>query len=80
MDLVMIKKCVICKSSDITTKRVEQEIRLGPDIVLVPVIVPVCDQCGERYYDPKTMRYLEDVKERLKRHTLSTKELGWEFE
>jgi len=55
-------KCVICKSSDIQKKMIEEEIKSGTDIVLVAVEVLVCMNCGERYYDRKTMRKIEDVR------------------
>jgi hypothetical protein len=28
--------------------------------------VPVCETCGERYYDRKTMRDLEEVEQKLR--------------
>jgi YgiT-type zinc finger domain-containing protein len=55
-------KCVICKSSDIQKKMIEEEIKSGMDIVLVAVEALVCMNCGERYYDRKTMRKIEDVR------------------
>jgi len=39
-------KCVICKSSDIQMKPVEEEVRVASDIVLIPMEVMVCQQCG----------------------------------
>jgi hypothetical protein len=54
-------KCVICKSSDIQTKMIEEEIKSGMDIVLVPMNALVCMNFGERYYDRKTMRKIENV-------------------
>jgi YgiT-type zinc finger domain-containing protein len=69
-------KCVICKSSDIQVKMVEEEIKSGMDILLVPIEVLVCDHCGERYYDRKAMRKIEDVRSRLKQKDLKVKEVG----
>ncbi|MCL4496906.1 MAG: YgiT-type zinc finger protein [Deltaproteobacteria bacterium] len=69
-------KCVICKSSDIQLKNVEEEIEIGNDIVLVPVEVLVCPNCGERYYDRKTLRKLEEVKANLTKHNLQLEEVG----
>ena len=69
-------KCVVCKSSDIQTKKVEEEVRADKDIVLIPIEVLVCQNCGERYYDRAAMRKLEDIKTRLKEHTLEVEEVG----
>ena len=69
-------KCVICKSSDIQNKMIEEEIKSGRDIVLVSLDVPVCMNCGERYYDRNTMRKIEDVRSRLKQKDLEVKEVG----
>ena len=69
-------KCVICKSSDIQMKMVEEEIKSGRDIVLIPMEVLVCLNCGERYYDRKTMRKIEEIRERLRRQDLEVEEVG----
>ena len=69
-------KCVICKSLDIQKKMIEEEIKSGMDIVLVAVEVLVCMNCGERYYDRKTMRKIEDVRSRLKQKDLEVEEVG----
>jgi len=69
-------KCVICKSSDIQKKMIEEEIRSGTDIVLVAMEVLVCVNCGERYYDRKTMRKIEDVRSKLRQKDLEVEEVG----
>jgi YgiT-type zinc finger domain-containing protein len=69
-------KCVICKSSDIQKKTVEEEIKSGMDIVLVTVEVLVCMNCGERYYNTNTMRKIENVRLKLKQKDLEVQEVG----
>lgn len=69
-------KCVICKGSDIQLKMVEEEFKSGRDIVLVPMEVLICQNCGERYYDRITMRKLEDIRAKLKSHDLEVEEVG----
>jgi len=69
-------KCVICKSSDIQMQMVEEEIKTGKDIVLVPMEVLVCFNCGERYYDMKTMRKLEEIRSKLREHDLEVETVG----
>ncbi len=69
-------KCVICKSSDIQMKTIEEEIKSGKDIVLISLDVLACQSCGERYYDRKTMRKIEVVRSRLKKCDLKVEEVG----
>ncbi len=69
-------KCVICKGTDIRKREVKEEIKKESDIVLVPLEILVCNSCGERYYDRKAMRKIEDVKQKLKKENLIVKEIG----
>ena len=69
-------KCVVCKGSNIELKTVDEEIRTGTDIFLVPMNVLVCTSCGERYYDRKAMRKIEEIRSRLKNHELEVEEVG----
>ncbi len=39
-------RCVICGGQDIKDKEVEEEIKVGNDIVIVPVKVKVCMGCA----------------------------------
>jgi len=38
--------------------------------------VLVCLNCGERYYDRKTMTRIEEMRGRLMRHDLEIEEIG----
>jgi YgiT-type zinc finger domain-containing protein len=69
-------KCVICKSPDIQKKKVDEEIKFEKDIILVPVEVLVCNNCGERYYDSKTMRELEAVREKIGKKNYAVERVG----
>ncbi len=69
-------KCVVCNSSNIEMKSVEEEIRSDKDILLIPLEVLVCLSCGERYYDRKTMKKIEEMRSKLKKHDLKVKEIG----
>ncbi len=69
-------KCVICKSAEIEMKTVEEEIKSGTDIVLIPMDVFVCLNCGERYYDRKTIRKMEEMRSGLRNHDLEVEEVG----
>jgi len=69
-------KCVICNSSYIELKKVDEEFRWGNDILLVPMEVSVCLSCGERYYDKKAMKKIEEMRSRLKTRELEVQEVG----
>ena len=69
-------RCVICNSTDVEMKKVDEEIRSNKDILLVPMEVRVCLSCGERYYDKKAMRRIEEVRTKLKSRDLRVKEVG----
>jgi YgiT-type zinc finger domain-containing protein len=69
-------RCVICGGQDIKDKEVEEEIKVGNDIVIVPAKVKVCMNCGERYYDRETMKMLEVVEEKIEKKQLKFEFLG----
>jgi YgiT-type zinc finger domain-containing protein len=69
-------KCVVCNSSNLDMKSVEEEIRSDKDILLIPLEVLVCLSCGERYYDRKAMKKIEEMRSRLKKHDLKVEEVG----
>ena len=72
-------KCVICNGSDIKVKTVDEQIALGDDIVLVRVTLPVCSQCGERYYDRKTIQLIEQIRSKGKQKLLDIEDVGKVF-
>jgi len=72
-------KCVICNSQHIETKRIEEEIRWGNNVLLVPMEILVCLNCGERYYDKKAMKKIEETRSRLQRQDLEMEEVGKVF-
>ena len=69
-------KCVVCKGSDIELKTVDEQIKTERDIILVPMNILVCSNCGERYYDPKSMRKIEEIRKKLKNKELDVEEVG----
>jgi len=60
-------------------KKVDEEIRWGNDILLLPMELLVCLNCGERYYDKKTMKKIEQIRARLEKKDLELKEIGKVF-
>lgn len=69
-------KCVVCHGQDVEVKPVNEEVHVGNDIVFVPVEIPVCRSCGERYYDRKSIRFLEDCERKLREQKANTQEVG----
>ena len=69
-------KCVICHGQDIQEMKVNEEVRVENDIVFVPAKVSVCQTCGERYYDRKTVRFLEKAREELRKGQRPLEEVG----
>ena len=69
-------KCIVCKSPDIEPKTVDEQIKSGEDIILVPMHLLVCSNCGERYYDRKAMQRIENIRKRVKNQNLDVEEIG----
>ncbi len=69
-------RCVVCNSEDIQKKELEEEIRQGDNVILVPIETLVCSSCGERYYDRRTMRYLEEITEKIKSDKAELTQVG----
>lgn len=68
--------CIVCHGTEVEAREVSEQVRVGDDIVYVPVRTPVCLTCGERYYDRATMLYLEEMEDRLKRGEMELREVG----
>ena len=59
-------KCVVCRGDEIKPQEIKEQLQIDEDIVFVRVRIPVCQTCGERYYDRKTVAYLEEIEQKLK--------------
>lgn len=69
-------KCIICHSTDIRMQGVQEQLARGKDVVLIPLKVLVCSNCGERYYDRRAMQHLEKTEEALKADRLVLERVG----
>ena len=69
-------QCIICHGEDIQVADVQEDVRIENDIVQVPMQIPVCRTCGERYYDRRTVRFLEEVERKLKEGKAVLREVG----
>ena len=56
-------KCIICHSTDISMHHVNEQLPRGANVILVPVETLVCNNCGERYYDRRTMKKIEEIED-----------------
>jgi len=45
-------------------------------MILVPVEVLVCNNCGERYYDRRTMQRLEEIEDAVNADRLFLERVG----
>lgn len=69
-------KCLICHNTDISLRRVNEQLSRGEDMILVPVEVLVCNNCGERYYDRRTMQRLEEIEDAVNADRLFLERVG----
>lgn len=69
-------KCIVCKGEDILKTNIKEELKVGNDIIFVPINIPVCSSCGEKYYDRKTIKYLESEEQRLREGKVNLNEVG----
>jgi YgiT-type zinc finger domain-containing protein len=69
-------KCIICHSTDISLRRVNEQLSRGEDLILVPLEVLVCNNCGERYYDRRAMQQLEEIEDAVNAGRVSLERVG----
>ena len=69
-------KCIICHSTDISLRRVNEQLSRGEDLILVPLEVLVCNNCGERYYDRRAMKRLEEIEDAVDAGHVSLERVG----
>lgn len=68
--------CVICKRGTVKPGKVQAEIKVGTDHLLVPVEAEVCKECGEAYYSTETMRYLDQVRDNFVQKVITPPSIG----
>ncbi|MBE7439165.1 MAG: YgiT-type zinc finger protein [Spirochaetales bacterium] len=72
-------KCVVCNGEDLNKRVVDEEIRSGPDVIIVPIQVVACASCGERYYSRENIQYLEKVRDSIPAEAKDLIEIGRVF-
>lgn len=71
--------CVLCKGS-LVRKKVEEEVKVGTDHILVQIEAEVCENCHERYYAEGTVDYLQNLRKQLKENKTRFKAVGQVYE
>lgn len=73
-------RCPVC-GGELLRKEVEKLVRRGSHTAAIVVHAHVCLGCGERLYDPNTVRMFEDVRGKLQRlETGEFEQLGQSFQ
>ena len=68
-------KCVLC-GGDVLKKKVEEEVRVGRNHVMIKVEAEVCKNCHEKYYSSEVMDKLTKIKEQLGKEKEHLKQIG----
>ena len=69
-------KCVVCHGEEVQVGEIKEEVRVENDIIRVPLHIPVYRTCGERYYDRRTIRFLEEIEQKLREGRAGLREVG----
>ena len=67
---------MICKTGEVQPARVQAEVKVGSDRLLVPVEAEVCQECGEAYYSAEVVRRLERVRDDFTRKAIKPPSVG----
>jgi len=68
--MMPFEKCPVC-GGKLEEKEVEKLLRGGIHMAVMRVRAEVCLHCGERLYAEDTVRFFEQIRNRLKRQELS---------
>ena len=61
-----LSKCIRCGIGKTNIKLVEKILSSNENTVIVKVNAEVCNHCGEKYFEPETVRYFQRIKKELK--------------
>ena len=61
-----LARCFHCGGTDLEAREVEELVSVDAYVVRLRVPATVCRRCGERYFDPDTVRRFEEVRGRLR--------------
>ena len=78
--MLPIERCPFC-SGEVNQKTVTEVVRGGGNTATLTVNALVCQRCGERFYDPETIKKFEAIKADLEsQKTEDLKPVGQAFE
>ena len=74
------EKCPVC-GGELQEKEVEKLIRGGAHTAILRVSAEVCMHCGERLYSQETVKFLEQIRDKLNRQDFKDfKAIGQSFQ
>jgi len=69
--ILFLSQCSYCGGSDLEPREVEELLSVGDYVVRCKVLAKVCLRCGERYFDPDTVRRFEEIRAQVRKGDLS---------
>lgn len=66
-----VTRCFHCGGTDLENREVEELLSVENNVVRCKVPATVCLRCGERYFDPDTVRQFEDIRAHVRSGDLS---------
>jgi YgiT-type zinc finger domain-containing protein len=63
---IRLTRCFHCGGTDLEEREVEELLSAAQDVVRCRVPATVCLRCGERYFDPQTVRHFEEIRARVR--------------
>jgi uncharacterized protein with PIN domain len=66
-----LTRCFHCGGIDLEAREVEELISAAPYVIRYRTPATVCRHCGERYFDPQTVRRFEEIRSRVRSGDLS---------
>ena len=57
-----LTRCFFCGGTDLEEKEVEEHLSVNEQVIPCRALATVCLHCGERYYDPDTVRRFEKIR------------------
>ena len=66
MESTGLTRCFHCGGTDLVDREVEELLSMGSYVVRCRVAATVCHRCGERYFDPNTVRLFEEMRARVR--------------
>lgn len=62
----LLQSCPTCSKGKIHLETIDEFVKVGNNTAITKIKVKKCDRCGEHFYDPDTVRFLERIRKELK--------------